>query len=191
MSPALTLTSLLAPPGPVHRPWSRTLADLIAHKRPVGLEHAMQAYTKVIDEGAEYVEGLVVCHDPVTVILEHAWVALPDGTILDTDSAYCATDAPAYTYFPMFTWSTLDLIRGYILGNVALAVRGRPRREFWGATVRAWQYAAALGGAQSVDTVRLRGEAPFRKASLGRRWRQDIRAGQRSAEAKDTQRRHR
>lgn len=57
--------------------------------------------------GARYVEGWVVWHD-APVPIEHGWLEMPDGTIVDPTPVYCnRTDGR--TYHGAYYWTATEL----------------------------------------------------------------------------------
>lgn len=92
----------------VHLPRSRALSR---HVKALNTECyrnavlALQSDTALDAAGAVYVEGLVVAHRGLLSPFEHAWLELPDGTVIDPTPTYCKRGTPPRTYCGAFRWT--------------------------------------------------------------------------------------
>lgn len=147
-----------------------TLAPSLAPASRIDLERSRRLYRRVVREQEDrqcfdnaaraswyvpesvYVEGYAVSH-ALCVLLEHAWLELPDGAILDPALAFSGRDAGKWTYFPAFRWSTRDVARMFLASpggdlrlplQALLPMAGRRYAGWRNAVISAHRHRAAL-----------------------------------------------
>lgn len=65
---------------------------------------ALQADPEFAEAGGVYVEGLVLTQQTGFWPMGHAWLELPDGSVVDPTPTYCKAGAPEARYFGAFRW---------------------------------------------------------------------------------------
>jgi hypothetical protein len=87
---------------------SRTLSARVLARNGACYGNAVNALIRDVAlrrQGARYVEGFVMTHSGLVTPVEHAWIELPDGSVVDPTPWYCRRTTPARTYFGAFRWT--------------------------------------------------------------------------------------